>query len=141
MIVPETSMPKLSYTWRMRLYYAVGVVATVGLGLTAGTLSRLGEAGEYFWFVYPTLVALASGLGVLAYIWWRALDDVQKAGQTNSWYWGGSAGALLLVLYLVVERAQHSEFGQGAFVMFMAQVVGALLMWVVWRLRGMGPCE
>ena len=134
-------MPKLSYTWRMRLYYAAGVVATLALGLVAGTLSRLGEPGEFFWILFPTLLVLALGVGALALMWWRAMDDVQKAGQTNSWYWGGSAAALVFLLYFIAERAQHSDFAKGAFAMFAVQAAGACVMWLAWRVRGRGAAE
>lgn len=134
-------MPKLTYTWRMRLYLGSSVVMTVAFGLVAGNLSKLGESGEYFWIVVPVLLAMAVPLAGLVWIWWRAMDDVQKAGQTNSWYWGGSVGAFLFVVYLIAERAQHSEFGLGAFAMFMAQCAGFVLMWTVWKLRGMARAE
>ena len=134
-------MPKISYTWRLRLYYAAGLAGTVALGLVAGTVSRLGDPGEYFWLVFAGLLVLAAGLFAFVYSWWRALDDVQKAGQMTSWYWGGTMGALVMVLYLIADRAQHSDFGQGAFMMFVAQALGALVIWVAWRVRGMGPTE
>lgn len=134
-------MSQLSYTWRLRLFYLAGFVATIAFGLTAGFLSRVGEPGEYFWLVFLILIALSLGFALLVRMWWNALGDVQKAGQTNAWYWGGSAGAFLVVLYLIAERALHTEFGQGAFVMFMAQAAGGALMWLVWRLRGMGRGE
>jgi len=134
-------MPKLSYTWRMRVYVVLGVVLTIAFGVAAGQMARIGEPGEYFWFIYPALLALSSVLGVLSYLWWRSIDDVQKSGQVNSWYLGGCAGAFAFVLYLIAERAVHSEYGLGAVTMFGAQFVGFVVFWTVWKLRGMGRSE
>ncbi|MDJ0978987.1 MAG: hypothetical protein QNI87_10690 [Erythrobacter sp.] len=134
-------MLKLSYTWRIRLYLVAGAIVTIAFGLVAGSLSRIGDEGEYFWLIFPALLVLAMGLAWFVYIWLRALDDVQKAGQVNSWYWGGCIGALVFILYLVADRAQHSEYGQGAFAMFGAQFVGFVVMWGVWKLRGMVRAE
>lgn len=134
-------MSKLSYTWRMRQLTAIGVVATIAVGLAAGAIARTDETGENFWFVFPALLALGTLLSAGVMLWWRSIDDVQKMGQVNSWYLGGCAGALVFFLYLVADRAQHSEYGQGAFAMFMAQFVGYALMWGVWKLRGMGHSE
>lgn len=134
-------MSKLSYTWRMRLLALLGIISTIAVGLAAGTISRLGEPGEHFWIIFPALLVLATILAAGVMVWWRAIDDVQRAGQVNSWYLGGCAGALVFFLYLVAERAQHSEYGQGAFAMFMTQCAGFAMMWVIWKLRGMGRAE
>ena len=134
-------MPKLTYENRMRLWLVAGVAVTIVFGLVAGEVARIGEAGEYFWVIFPALILLAALVFSLLGIWWRALDDVQKSGQTNSWYWGGSAGALVFFLWLIADRAQHSEYAQGAFAMFVAQVIGFAVVWGAWKVRGMGKAE
>lgn len=134
-------MSKMSYQNRMRLLAGICAAATIVFGISAGYLSRIGEPGEHLWITYPVLLLLGAGLFALVWRWWRSLDDVQKGGQLSSWYWGGCTGAFAFLLWLIASREQHSEFGMGAATMFGTQVAGFVIMWLVWKIRGLGTPE
>ncbi|MEL6530397.1 MAG: hypothetical protein AAGK01_11925 [Pseudomonadota bacterium] len=134
-------MSKITYQTRMRWLAVLCAAATIIYGISVGYLTRLGGPGEYFWIVFPALLVLSLGLFALVWQWWERLDDVQKGGHLTSWYWGGCAGAFVFIVWLIAAREQHSDFGLGAATMFGIQFVGFALVWLVWKVRGLGASE
>jgi hypothetical protein len=127
-----------SYETRLRTANLIAVLGATAAGLAGGRLARLGEPGENFWLVFPLLL-LAGALALAAVVpWWRRVDDVQKAVHLSSWYWGGTAGGIAVLMGLVAATGIESELAQGAGVMFLGQAAGTVAVYGVarWRQRG-----
>lgn len=91
--------------------------------------------------LFPVLLGVCGLVMAAAWLWWKKTDDVQQQGQLISWYWGGTFGALAMMVYLVVFFGRHSDISLGATYLFFAQGAGFLVVWLVWRLRGRGEAE
>lgn len=128
-----------TYRNKMRLAAVLAVAAAVAAGLVGGRLVRVGEPGEHFWIVYPALLAVCALAFAAIMPWWRKLDDMQKTGQLVSWYWGGMAGALAVMLGLVAATGVRSELSLGALYTVLGQTAGYFLFLAGWRLRHRGP--
>jgi hypothetical protein len=100
-----------------------------------------GGASEHAVPVFVLLMGVWGLVMAAAWLWWRRTDDLQQQGQLVSWYWGGSFGAVVMLVYLAVFFGRHSEISLGATYMFFAQVAGFLVVWLIWRLRGRGQAE
>jgi hypothetical protein len=102
-------------------------------------VARAGEPGEHFWLVYPALLAVCALAFAASVPWWRKIDDMQKTGQLVSWYWGGMAGGIAVVMALIAATGVRSELSMGALYTLLGQSAGFFLFLVGWRLRHRGP--
>ena len=82
-----------------------------------------------------TAVAFAAGMP-----WWRKLDDLQKSGQLNAWYFGGQVGGLVVLLALVAFTGK-SDYSRGALALLVGELAGFVIFWLVWRWHSRGPAE
>jgi hypothetical protein len=134
-------MATTSYARRVRKATWLAFIAPLALALPASYLLRFVAPGEQFW---PVLIA---GLAVVAATlwacvpWWRAMDDMQKHGQVLSWYWGGMAGGLVMLIWLIAAQGLRSDAAGGAVALFVGRAVGFGLFWAVWMWRRRGTGE
>lgn len=89
--------------------------------------------------MYPALLvacalAFAGGLP-----WWRKVDDMQKTGHLVSWYWGGLAGMLAVMMALIAATGLKSELSRGSLFTLLGQAAGYLVFFTLWRYRQRGP--
>ena len=94
-----------TYRSRLRLAAWTGVAAAVAAGIVGGRIVRLGEPGEHFWLVFPALLAVVAVAFAALLPWWRRVDDMQKSAHLVSWYWGGMAGGITVLMALVASVA------------------------------------
>jgi len=134
-------MTARSYRSKMRLAIWLALAATIGAGLAGGKVARLAQPGENFWFVYPALVAVMALAFASTIPWWRKLDDMQKQGHLVSWYWGGMAGGLAVMLALVAANGVDADLSQGSLHTVLGQAVGFVVAWIIWSVRRRGPVE
>ena len=134
-------MASNSHDSRVRKLGVLGFGAALAAGLILGLYLPANEATTPTWIVYPALLALMAGVILAGLPWWRALDDVQKQGQTHSWYWGSMLAGVAVLMWMVATTGRHSDMSLGAAYLFIAQGLGFALVWLVWRLRGRGTSE
>lgn len=130
-----------TYRSKMRIAAVLAVAAAVAAGFVGGKVARVGEPGEHFWIVYPALLAVCALAFAATMPWWRKLDDMQRTGQLVSWYWGGLAGALAVMMGLIAATGVRSELSLGALYTVLGQAVGFLLFLAGWRLKHRGPAS
>jgi hypothetical protein len=129
----------LTYRNKIRAATALALAVALAGGIIGSMLVRLVPPGEHFWLVYIGLLAICA-LALAACIpWWRKLDDMQKAGHMVSWYWGGLAGALAVVMALVAATGVHSDLSKGALFMVIGQTLAFLLVLSGWSWWHRGP--
>ncbi len=133
-------MPQSNYSSRLRraTWLAFGVPIAIAAALSV--LLRSVDPGEHFWLVLPALLA-GCALALWACVpWWRQLDDMQKLGHMVSWYWGGLAGGIAMLMAVIAAYGLRSEWAAGALVALLGQLVGFLTFWAgwMWRRRGEG---
>ncbi len=128
-----------TYRNKMRLALALALAAAVAAGLVGGRLVRAGEPGEHFWIVYPALLAICALAFAAAVPWWRKADEMQKSAQLVSWYWGGMAGALAVMLGFVAATGVRSDLSLGSLYTVLGQAAGFVVVYAGWRLRHRGP--
>ncbi|MDP3377802.1 MAG: hypothetical protein Q8S53_05510 [Brevundimonas sp.] len=136
---------------RRRLGY-IGMLALCALlGLVVGFAAALIDT-----FGGPATDALQTGLltlcmGIVVWIcvlWWRAADEAVREAHKWAWYWGGSAGIVVVILALglvgwdVIELAPTVLSGEptelimtGVGLTLGAQLIGYLIAWAAWWLR------
>lgn len=116
-----------TYERKLRLAGWVGIAAAVGVGIVAGRLVRLGQPGENFWFVFPLLLALGALAMCALWPWWRRVDDVQKRVHLASWFWGGMAGGIAVLMALVAAVGPGGDLARGAGLLLAGQGAGFAL--------------
>ncbi len=119
------------------LAFGAAVLAGVIMGLTVPASG----ASENAVPVFALLMGVCALVMTAGWLWWRKTDDLQQQGQLVSWYWGGTFGALVMLVYLAVFFGRHSDISLGATYLFFAQGAGFLGAWLLWRLRGRGQPE
>ncbi len=131
-------MTQASYRKQMRRATWLAFGGAVPLGIAAGGIAQAGQAGGHFWIIFPALL-LVGGLGLLISIpWWRRMDDMQRQAQTTTWYWGGTIGAIAVIMALIAGTGVHSEVTKGAMLVLMGQCAAFLIGLAIWRLRHRG---
>lgn len=133
-------MHRGNYSSRVRRATALAFILPIAASLPLGYLLRDVVPGEDFWLVL--------GIGLLAIVatfaacipWRRAMDDMQRQGHMLAWYWGGMAGGLVMLIWLIAALGTQSPQAMGALALLMAEFVGFLLFWGgwMWRKRGAG---
>ncbi len=110
-------------------------------GVVIGLIVPAARGSENPVWVFPLLVGVCGLVMAAGWLWWRKTDDLQQQGQLISWYWGGTFGALVMLVYLAVFFGRHSDISLGAIYLFFAQFAGFFVVWLGWRLRGRGQAE
>src|SRR5690349_10384365 len=124
-----------TYESKLRLASGLSLVGAVAAGIVGGRVARLGEPGEYFWVVFPLLLTVG-GLALLACLpWWRRVDDVQKGVHLASWWWGGMAGGIVVLMGLVAAVGPRGDLAKGAGLLMVGQAVGFLLVHGIKHMR------
>jgi hypothetical protein len=132
-------MIQTSYSARLRraTLLAFGVAPLIGIA-AALFLRKIGP-GEHFWLVFPILV-VGCVVALLACVpWWNRLDDMQKQGHLVSWYWGGTAGAIVSLMGLVAHSGVRSDLATGGMIVLLAEAGAYLLWWAFWAHGRRGP--
>ncbi len=119
------------------LAFGVATIVGIVIGKTAPAVSGSESAA----WLFPLLLGLGGLMMFAGWLWWRKTDDLQQHGQLISWYWGGTCGALAMLIYLAVFYGRHSDMSFGAAYLFFAQGAGFVIVWLIWRLRGRGQSE
>ncbi len=130
-----------SYRSKMTMLAALSLGSAVLAGFLGSQLLNLEDPQTGFWPVYLVLLGLCA-LAIGAMVpWWNKLDDAQKAGQLNAWYWGGQMGALVVLMWLVAATGRNSDLSRGALALFLGEAAGFAIAWLIWRWRSRGPAE
>lgn len=134
-------MGGLSYRARMGWLLILAAAGTAVVNLGVWKLAGIDGGPKRFWATFP-LFLIGFGAAFAFFLpYWNRLDDLQKQGQLVSWYWGGMGGAIVMLAWLLAMNLHRSEFGRGAGLMLLAQVIGFAVAWVIWGLRGRGRAE
>ncbi len=128
---------RMKYWMLCALAFGTSALAGVVIGKTVPPQG----VSENAVLVFPLLLGVCGLVMAAGWLWWRKTDDLQQQGQLVSWYWGGTFGALVMLIYLAVFFGRHSDLSLGATYMFFAQGAGFVVVWLMWRLRGRGQAE
>jgi hypothetical protein len=131
----------MSHRMKYWLLCALAFGAATLAGVVIGKTVPAGGASEDAALLFPLLLGVGALVMAAGWLWWRKTDDLQQQGQLISWYWGGTCGALAMLIYLAVFFGRHSDMSLGAIYLFVAQFAGFAGVWLVWRLRGRGQSE
>lgn len=131
----------MSHRTKYWLLCALAFAAATLAGVIIGKTVPAGTGSENATLLFPLLLGVGGMVLVAGWLWWRKTDDLQQQGQLVSWYWGGTCGALAMLIYLAVFFGRHSDLSLGATYLFFAQFAGFFMVWLVWRLRGQGQSE
>ena len=118
---------------------AFGSAIIVGVIIAKTVPAASGVANPVL--IIPMLLSLTVVLAITCWLWWQKTDDLQRQGQLISWWWGGSFGAVAGLIVIVGLTGRHSDISLGATYLFFAQFAGMAVVWVAWKLRGLGPTE
>ena len=128
-----------SYRSRLRRATWLAFVGPVLAAAGASMMLRSVAPGEHFWLVLGALLVVCA-LALWACLpWWNRLDDMQKQGHMVSWYWGGLAGGIAGLMWVVAAVGVHGQMAVGALIVFLGEAAGFLLFLFVWALRRSGP--
>ena len=128
-----------SYKSRMRWAFALALASVLAAAIIAGRLVRLDSPGQNFWLLFPASVAVCwlALAGTLP--WWRRLDAMQKDAHLVSWYWGGMAGGMAVLMALATGAGIRSDLARGGGLVLVGQGVAFLIFFVVWKWQRRGP--
>jgi uncharacterized membrane protein YfcA len=133
-------MSRTKYSTRVRRATALAFILPIAASLPLGYLLRDVVPGQDFRLVLAVGLLVIVAAFAACIPWWRAMDDMQKQGHMLAWYWGGMAGGLVMLIWLIAALGMHSPQALGALALLMAEFVGFLLFWGgwMWRKRGAG---
>ena len=132
-------MTQASYSTRLRRATWLAFGAAPVVGVAAAWLLRSVRPGEHFWLVFAGLLLMCA-LAMWACVpWWNRLDDMQKQYHTVSWYWGGVAGGIAALMFLIAATGTRSPQSLGGLSVLMGQTIAFLAFWGIWALRRRGP--
>ncbi|MFZ4607062.1 MAG: hypothetical protein ACOYM5_12470 [Caulobacter sp.] len=131
---------------RKRVTLAGVFLAAIGLGAVAG--GAAGVLGALGLVARPPAYAVAvllAGFGALwfSFGWWKQTDEAVREAHKTSWFWGGSAGlvvvgAIAVALFGITEGMVGGQYGltrQDA-----GMVLAGIVLTVVLMLIGYGIC-
>ena len=103
-------MSQASYTRRLRKTTLLAFLLPIAIALPTSYLLRYVVPGENFWAVLIAglLVIVATFWACIP--WWRTMDDMQRHGHMISWYWGGMAGGLVALIWLIAALGMTETF-------------------------------
>ena len=131
-------MVQSNYAKRKRRATWLAFGAAIPVGAVVGGVTHVVEPGEHFWMVFLALL-LITGLGLLASLpWWRRMDDLQREGQMVSWYWGGTIGAVAVLMALIAGAGMQSAVTKGGLLVFMGQGLAFFAAYAIWWWRDRG---
>lgn len=131
----------MTYRSKFWLLGALAFGSALVAGVIIGKTVPAGSGVENPALIMPALIALMFLVLWAGWLWWQKTDDLQREGQMMSWWWGGTIGALIAIVIMIVMTGRHSDLSLGAIYLFFAQIAGMAVVWLVWRLRGRGPAE
>lgn len=131
----------MTYRTKMWLLMALAFGGAAIGGLIMGRFLPASGGVENPALVLPLLLGLGMLILAGAWPWWNKTDDLQKQGQLISWWWGGTAGALAMLIVLITLTGRHSDMSLGAIYIFMAEFAGMVVAYLVWKIRGRGAPE
>ncbi|MCL6250401.1 hypothetical protein M3P36_04970 [Altererythrobacter sp. KTW20L] len=134
-------MSQANYSRRLRKTTLLAFLGPLALAIPSGFLLRQVVPGEQFWLVFLASLLVIGAAFWACVPWWRTMDDMQKHGHMVSWYWGGMAGGMLVLAWLVAALGLNSDQALGAVALIMGQTLGFLIFWAVWMLRQRGAGE
>ena len=119
----------------------------LAIGLAGGLLGRSGDDPHPIvdWLFIATLPIVLW----VTLIWWRRLDEAAREAHKWAWYWGATAGILVVIplLFLpedlgVVALGRRLGFVEpsdlvsfGMFAVLILQVLGYGIAWAAWWLK------
>lgn len=130
-----------SYKSQMTLLAGISLAAALLAGFLGSRIVALRTDQTDFWLIYLPLLGVVAFAFAAMTPWWRKLDDLQKAGQLNAWYWGGQIGGIVVLMALVAATGQQSDLSRGALAVFLGEVTGFAIAWLAWRWNSRGPVE
>jgi hypothetical protein len=131
----------MTYRTKFWLWGGLSLAGTIVAGTVFGKLIPLGGGSPQPHLVFPLMLLLYGLVLGVVWLWWKRTDDLQQQGQLVSWYWGGSTGALAMLIYVMTFFGRESPITVGATYMLGAQIAGFVLVWLVWLARGRGQAE
>lgn len=130
---------------------ALPILGLIGLlgGLTGFTMARaagLEVGANVRWLVL--LVSLVPAIW-LTVLYWRRIDEAARDAQKTAWFWGGSIGAVLGFVVLMLQAGRDLTLWgflppdaspiqllqAGAFGVVLGQLAGFLVAWAIWWWR------
>lgn len=130
-----------SYKTQMTVLAILSLGAALLAGFLGSQILNMKTGQTDFWLIYLPLLGLCAFAFAAITPWWRKLDDLQKAGQLNAWYWGGQIGGLVVLMALVAATGRNSDLSRGALALFLGEVAGFAVVWLAWRWHSRGPAE
>lgn len=131
----------MTYRTKFWLLGGLSLAAAIVAGTLFGQFIPLGGGSPHPQLVFPLMLALYVPVLAIVWLWWKRTDDLQQQGQLISWYWGGSFGALTMLIYVMTYFGRESPITVGATYMLGAQIAGFVLVWLIWLVRGRGQAE
>lgn len=132
-------MSQTNYSRRLRKTIWLAFLLPFAIAVPAAYMLRHVVPGEQFWLVLSVGLAVMAATLWAGVPWWRTMDDMQRHGQMISWHWGGMAGGLAMLVWLIAAHGMPSDEVKAAMALFGGQAAGFLVFWLVWmwqRQRG-----
>jgi hypothetical protein len=114
--------------------YIAAVALTIALAVTIAFIGGsvlANDSAPLPYYAAIVVIPLFTAAAILACIpWWRALDEMQRARQLKSWYWGGSFGNIVGIIGAASIGGALSPMAQGAMLVAAGQTIGFTLFWL-----------
>ena len=123
---------------RRNIVLAVFVLAFAVAAIALKTALRASGVDDGGWLSTGFVVVGFLGVFWLGSRFWKNLDDIQRQGHANSWYWGSIGGLAITALIISVTGLAKSEFTLGVATLMVMQLACSLLLYSFWWLKGRG---
>lgn len=118
----------------------IALIGVAGMTLGSSILLR-SDAGQWsFPALFVALLVLAAFALWACMPYWRQIDHMEREAQMVSWFWGGSFGAIAGLFGMAASR-MNDDMAQGAALLAVIQVAGAVVFYIGWKLRHRGSPE